>query len=670
MNCDDSIPFSVEMKEKLQTCENPSGPQGRHDDLIRQAILIRKTEEKLLGLYEEGKLFGTVHTCIGQEWISVAAARVLREGDCLFSNHRGHGHFIAWTGNVEGLLAEVMGRAGGVCGGIGGSQHLHTDGFYSNGILGGMAPVATGRAFAEKMQQTDNISLLFSGDGALGQGVMYESLNIASKWALPLLVVVENNQIAQTTLQETTMAGSIQKRAEAFDIAFRKSNTWNWESLLDDFEFAARYVREETKPFLIEVETYRLKPHSKGDDTRPNEEVKAYGQKDPINVILVANPGKWDSIVESVEVEVDEAVARAERSDLLDFKPSTQETRELITWGKKVYAPGRIVDLLNETLKDAFREDERLIMIGEDLQSPYGGAFKVSRDMSNEFPERIVSTPISEAALVGVGSGLSLSGRIPIVEIMFGDFLGLCFDQLLNHACKFPWMYGGPVEVPLVVRTPMGGRRGYGPTHSQSIEKHFLGIPGLTVLALNIRVHPQAIYEALFQSIQTPTLVIENKVLYTRFLKIDSPVGFEVQFTRERFPTVRISPVGAPPDVTLFCYGGMLEDVEKALELAFDEHEILCEIICPAQLQPFNIQPLFDSVASTGRLLIVEEGTSFGALSAEVIAQLIENGAPLKRVERIGYDHVIPTSGDLEKRVLPSPKSILDGIMELTHGGS
>src|SRR5262249_38747417 len=154
------------------------------------------------------------------------------------------------------------------------------------------------------------------------------------------------------------------------------------------------------------------------------------------------------------------------------------------------------------------------VLLGEDIEGPYGGAFKVTKSLSLEFPSRVRNTPISEAAIVGVGNGLALQGFVPVVEVMFGDFLTLAFDQLLNHASKFRYTSNAEVRGPLVVRTPMGGKRGYGATHSQSIEKHFLGMPDTQVLALHSRLDPGAVYDRLFAAIDRPTLVVENKLLY------------------------------------------------------------------------------------------------------------------------------------------------------------
>ena len=143
-------------------------------------MLIRSVEQRLLKLFSEGKLFGTVHTCIGQEWTGVAVAESLKEGDLIFSNHRCHGHYLARTGDVEGLIAEIMGKQSGMCAGRGGSQHICSNGFFSNGIQGGITPVAGGLAFAQRLRGANNITVVFIGDGTLGEGVVYETMNIAS----------------------------------------------------------------------------------------------------------------------------------------------------------------------------------------------------------------------------------------------------------------------------------------------------------------------------------------------------------------------------------------------------------------------------------------------------------------------------------------------------------
>jgi len=186
--------------------------------------------------------------------------------------------------------------------------------------------------------------------------------------------------------------------------------------------------------------------------------------------------------------------------------------------------------------------DERVYLLGEDILDPYGGAFKVTRGLSTAFPERVLTTPISEAAIVGVASGMALRGLRPVAEIMFGDFVTLIADQIVNHAAKFRWMYNDQVRVPLVVRTPMGGRRGYGPTHSQSLEKMFLGVPGLHVVAPNTLGDPGQLLEAAIAD-DDPVLFVEHKLLYTRPL-LEADKGDLVDY--------EIQPFGAPLRVTFY----------------------------------------------------------------------------------------------------------------------
>lgn len=647
------------------------GLSKNRTQLIKQAFVIRKFEEKLLSLYDEGKIDGTIHTCIGQEWIGIAAADASRPDDYFLSNHRGHGHFLARYNNPTGLFAEVMGRKDGICCGMGGSQHLWADKFISNGIQGGLVPVAAGIAMSFKLQGKKNVALVFIGDGTLGQGVLYESLNIAAKWSLPIIIVVENNGIAQTTPIQAAMAGSVESRAKAFDIDFVKLASWDWEALIEGFVHAFSRSRGSGKPLVVEVETFRLKPHSKGDDTRPQEQVQLYSKRDPLNLLLEQNP-ELSGLIAEIENTIDEAARKALASDFgcfekdIRFKPQINDIR----WGTRAFQSDRFVSLLNQGISQAMHQDERVLFLGEDVLSPYGGAFKAAKNLSTDYPDRVFTTPISEPAIVGIGTGLALQGYIPLVEIMFGDFLTLCFDQILNHACKFPFMYGGKVKVPLVIRTPMGGYRGYGPTHSQSLEKHFQGIPNLHVAALNIRYCPKEFYKTLCSTIENPTLVIENKVLYTKYLRTNDIHGFNLMFSDERYPTLRIAPKSKSANVTIFCYGGMLELAEDALIRSFREHEVLAEVVCPIVISPLNIQPVIDSVKKTGRLLTIEEGGTVGGIGAEVVLAVLESGVAVTAVKRVGIDNFIPTSMKLEAQLLPSVEKIVTAVGELVYGKS
>ena len=177
-----------------------------------------------------------------------------------------------------------------------------------------------------------------------------------------------------------------------------------------------------------------------------------------------------------------------------------------------------VLDSLNSALHQAFSDNKTVFLLGEDVLDPYGGAFKVTRGLSTQFPHRVLTTPISEAGFVGVATGMALRGLRPVVEIMFGDFISLIADQIINHLTKFRWMYNDQVSVPLVIRSPMGGRRGYGPTHSQTLEKLFLGIPCLKVIAPAALSAPDGSKgpgELLYQAIIT-----DDEIVYVRGITI------------------------------------------------------------------------------------------------------------------------------------------------------
>lgn len=252
--------------------------------VLDMVIKIRSFEMLALDLFDQGVLDGTTHTCIGQE---LSAAYVCKDidisRDYVFSNHRCHGHFIAVGGDRKALMHEIMGQPTGVCGGIGGSQHLMWKNFFSNGILGGSFPIAAGISSTIKIGR--NVVVVFAGDGAFGQGVIYETLNIASLLGLPLLIVVEDNKYAQSTRQQQNLAGTFQARAEAFCIAYTRCSTWDITELEESCAKAIEYVRSSRKPYILHIETYRIAPHSKGDDNRPLTEINYYKERDPIGLL-------------------------------------------------------------------------------------------------------------------------------------------------------------------------------------------------------------------------------------------------------------------------------------------------------------------------------------------------------------------------------------------------
>lgn len=325
-----------------------------------------------------------------------------------------------------------------------------------------------------------------------------------------------------------------------------------------------------------------------------------------------------------------------------------------------------VLQALNQALMICLHESEDVIILGEDILDPYGGAFKVSRGLSISYPDRVIPTPVSEAGIVGIGIGMALRGMRPVVEIMFGDFIALAADQLINHAAKFRWMSADRLRVPLVVRTPMGGGRGYGPTHSQSLEKHFLGTPGLRVVAVSSLDDPEALLRNAVLKDDDPILFIEHKLLYTTEIRI---IRDQEEVVIERYggnyPTYHLTIAGAPsPVLTIIAYGYMAELACQALYRLAYEHEFFCELIVPTQLSPFDLKILHEHTSKTKRLLVVEEGSAALGWGAEVVAQAAEKCDGRLEVYRLAsLDMPIPAARSLEHSVLPDVDAIIQRVM-------
>lgn len=280
---------------------------------------IRRFEETVLENFPKGVFFGTTHTYLGQEADAVGVLHALQAEDIVFSNHRCHGHFLAYGGDPRALFAELMGKATGVCGGRGGSQHLHWRNFYSNGVQGGIAPVAMGMALAEKHKGNRSATVAFLGDGTLGEGVVYETLNMASLWQAPILFVVENNQIAQTTPIELALAGSLLGRFQAFGIPAWELHSSDVQEIASVAGPLLEEVRQEQSPRALILHTCRFGPHSKGDDTRPPQEIERMRrERDPLQI----QAARLEAAARlAIEAQIDAEIQRAFQLALADPYP-------------------------------------------------------------------------------------------------------------------------------------------------------------------------------------------------------------------------------------------------------------------------------------------------------------------------------------------------------------
>jgi 2-oxoisovalerate dehydrogenase E1 component len=408
--------------------------------------------------------------------------------------------------------------------------------------------------------------------------------------------------------------------------------------------------------------------HSKSDDNRDKEEVARYWERDVLHLAAREFPGIMAPIEEKLLAALDAAVDEAERSPVSEI-PEPVAVEPAAAWSETAFPGGeRVVNRIYAGLHKAMERDSRVVLLGEDIEGPYGGAFKATKDLSEIYPGRVRNTPISELAITGIANGLAISGMRPVLEIMFGDFIMLASDQFINHAAKFDYMYAGQVKTPLVVRTPMGGKRGYGPTHSQSLEKHLLGVPGTRVLALHHRFDPATVYDRLLGDgvPALPTLVIENKILYGEKASADAVDGFKWFQSGHDFPVSYLR-AESRPDATIVCYGGMLLDAEKAVERLFAEHDLVVEVLCPMQLYPLQANALLPVVQRSTRLLLVEEGHGFCGYTAQLMSSFYELDRSL--IMRRVYSHPqhIPSARPLELSVLPNADRIVTEVLELVQ---
>ncbi|HTL53131.1 MAG TPA: thiamine pyrophosphate-dependent enzyme [Planctomycetota bacterium] len=687
---------------------------------LERMALIRAFDRRVMDLVTERKVHGTCHGCIGQEATAVGVVSCLRHGDTVTSTHRGHGHFLAMIDNPDGLMAEIMGRRTGICKGWGGTQHLQQDRFFSNGITGGMMPNATGMALAVRLAAevaagrtarsssvsgrsraikpdslvggstggtggagSDlNVVCAFLGDGTLGQGVFYESMNEASLWNLPIVYVLENNGYAMSTPNAMAIAGDMAMRGKAFGLGTQ-------ELLVDDFRAVQKVAREAIvrarggRPQLLVLHTYRFCGHSKSDDLsyRTREEEALWKTRDPLEKLAAELGAAGAAAVARAEKRIADAAAKADQAppgSLIDqpviawvkdaaarptgFRHALPAQNEIVTYAKSI-ARG---------IGELLAQDDRVYLIGEDIADPYGGAFRLSQGLSTQYPGRVRNTPISEPSLIGLGAGLALSGYRPIVEIMFGDFLGLTFDQIVNHAAKFRGMWGGNVKVPLTIRAPMGARRGYGATHSQTLEKHLLGVPGLKIIAPSHLIDAGALLQTCVYD-DNVTLFIENKLLYGRPL-LKAGQGDAEAFAMEtgsgEYPVSTLS-TGEfeEAQATILLYGGMLPFAMEAAVQAL-EQEIYVDIVVPTRLDEVDLPALKNSLARSGRLIIVEESIGewgWGAeWAARAAAELSGVGGVLRRpVERLAAVRApIGAAREIETEQLVQTGGILAALVK------
>jgi 2-oxoisovalerate dehydrogenase E1 component len=643
----------------------------------RLMALIRRFEDRAAELFREGVIFGTAHSCVGQEAIAVGAGGVMRETDYLVGHHRSHGHLIAAGADLRRMMAEMFGKQTGYCKGLGGSMHiaaLELQILGCNGIVGAGLPHATGAALTAKLRGTGQAVLAFFGDGAAGQGAAHEAMNLAATWSLPVVFVCENNQFALTAHWRTQRAvEDLAARAAGYGMRGEVVDGNDLLAVEDAVARALTRARDGHGPMLLEMKTFRRMQHSMRanlPDTRDAALVAEWEAKDPLPRLegLLRELGELDderlrSIEHDVEREVETAIETAladpdaDPDDLLPAalapqrshpEPDVETEREL-----------GFVAAVREALELELQADPDVVLMGEDIGT-VGGIFRATEGLQERFgPERVRDTPLSESGFVGCGIGAALTGLRPVVELQFSDFAGVAFDQIMNQAAKLRFMMGGTPSVPLVLRMVSGGGVRLGAQHSQSLEALFAHLPGLVVVMPSNPHDAKGLLSAAIRG-DNPVIFLEQKQL---FFGEPAPVpeeryGIELGVGRV---------VREGTDVTVVALGAL---VPHALRAARDlEGEgISAEIVDPRTLAPLDTELIAGSVAKTGKLVVAHEATQFCGFGSEIAAHVAEHcfwdlDGPVVRVG--AASHPIPYQKDLEAAMLPGPDEIAAAVRTL-----
>ena len=634
-------------------------------EILSLLIRSRLFEEKIDEEFKLGNLYGTTHLSIGQEASHTGLCLALEKGDWFVPTHRCHGFNIASGSDISRMFSEMLGSRCGLCMGLGGSMHMTDTGhgnLGSSAVVGSGIPLALGASLALSRQGKDNIAVAVFGDGASSRGTLHEAMNLASVWNLPVLFYMENNHYGMSASTERMIStSSVASRSEGYNIGYRTVDGNDYDAVFDCVKDARRYILAHHRPFFIEADTYRQCGHSKSDRLlyRDRNEEKKWKEKDPILAFVRRHnidEATLSSLVEKEKNVIGEAWEKA--LETKDDTLSLEEAEALVipssdsfvsTEGSRHSATYR--EAVREALDAILREDRRTYFIGEDI-GIYGGCFGVSGELWKKYPDRIMETPVSEETFTGMAAGSAFLGERPVVEIMYGDFLTLVSDPVINHAAKAYFMSAGQLRCPLIVRTAMGGGTGHGAQHTQCLESLFLSVPGLKVIApSDARTAKAYLIGASYEN--CPVIFLEHKALYGD--KSDD-VGDDTFI----LPPGKAVKTGRGKKLLVIGYSRPFNRAKKLL--SGDE----CTFLDIASLKPLDEEAIKKEASSFCSILILED-TPLQCSIAETVLRLV------REVNRDAVISVLSAKDiplaftkKLEGETLPSDDDILSEARRLT----
>lgn len=685
--------------------------------MLAELHLIRAFEETVLELAGEGLVHGPAHSSIGQEGGAVGSIVGLTSADAVNGSHRGHHQFLAKalthvsggvmdpaslvSGEIQTVLqrtlAEILGLAQGYCRGRGGSMHLQwfeAGALGTNAIVGGGAPMATGNAWAQKHSGTENVTINYFGDGASQIGSVLESMNLAATWKLPVMFFIENNLYAVATRADEISADPrFSVRGQGFGIPSWRVDGMDPLAVHLATKLAEERMRAGEGPTIIEAEVYRFF-HQNGPypgsafGYRTREEEAEWIARDPVARVgrEMQSLGLIDEAGIASVREQAVAAMKAAAAELTEADPDAEGKRRIrpelwpntdfvdvgVRGDASELAGLRTLDPLADTsertqikfvdavagiMDHRMSEDERIVVMGEDVHRLKGGTNGATKGLAETFPERVLGTPISENAFTGLGGGLALDGRFrPVVEFMYPDFMWVAADQVFNQIGKARHMFGGDNPVPLVLRTKVAMGSGYGSQHLMDPAGIFATSAGWRIVAPSTAADYVGLMNAAL-ALNDPVLVIEHIDLYgekDEILKLDRdyiiPPG-----------TAALRKTGN--DVTVISYLSMVRHCAEAI----DQLGASADLIDLRWLDRASIDwdTIGESIKKTNAVLIVEQGargTSYGGwLSDEIQRRYFDwLDQPVARVT--GTESSPSISRVLERAAIARTEEVVAGL--------
>ncbi len=682
--------------------------------MLHHLHLIRAFEEYVLELAGEQLVHGPAHSSIGQEGAAVGCISALRSSDQINGTHRAHHHFLAkalahvnpdtldpvrdalpdtMQAVLQKTLAEILGLEQGYCAGRGGSMHLRWDEagvVGTNAIVGGGVPIATGVAWSRKRAGEGDVVVTFFGDGAVHQGAVAESFNLAALYDLPILFFIDNNQYAvSTTIEESTREHRLSARGQAYGIPSFVCDGMDPLAVRIATEKALKLLRAGKGPVILEAHSYRYF-HQNGPlpgsafGYRSKEEEAEWRSRDSIDYLgaELIDLGHLDkAAAEGLRHAAQDAISRAGDA-LLEpdgnhrrIKPSLWPAASSVDHGVRgdmsefngvrveeqenhsgTIEDRKFVDLVAQVMGRRMEQDERIFVLGEDVHHLRGGTNGATRGLPEKFPDRVIGTPITENGFAGLAGGVAADGKYrPVVEFMYADFCYVAADQVFNQIAKLRHMFGGDMPVPLVVRGKVAAGSGYGSQHSMDPTGLYAMFPGFRIVA------PSTPYD--YVGLMNSALLCEDPVLVVEHLDLYQTKGPAPAEDLDYYiPLGRAKVVRSGEDLTVLSGLAM---VWPCVEIA-DEMGISAEVIDLRSLDRAGIDwdTIGASIAKTNNVLVVEQGTqgtSYGGSLADEIQRRFFDylDQPVQRV--VGGEAAPTISKVLDHAANAGPEDIARG---------